>query len=126
MMYGFGDDLNLFVPLATFYKPLPETVALVEDIVVEYVTDMVHKAQDIASKRGKPLTEDFLFLIQKVVCQQLQEQSIVAGLYETTISESLIVPSNSPCFPPQNVSTCSSRQDYWSVSYPISLTPSVP
>nr|GFC43682.1 transcription initiation factor TFIID subunit 13 [Tanacetum cinerariifolium] len=26
------------------------TVALVEDIVVEYVTDMVHKAQDIASK----------------------------------------------------------------------------
>ncbi|KAK1428133.1 hypothetical protein QVD17_16961 [Tagetes erecta] len=55
MMYGFGDDTN----------PLPETVALVEDIVVEYVTDMVHKAQDIASKRGKLLTEDFLFLIRK-------------------------------------------------------------
>ncbi|KAI3665218.1 hypothetical protein L6452_43841 [Arctium lappa] len=55
MMYGFGDDPN----------PLPETVALVEDIVVEYVTDMVHKAQDIASKRGKLLTEDFLFLIRK-------------------------------------------------------------
>ncbi|KAG2588528.1 hypothetical protein PVAP13_5NG341500 [Panicum virgatum] len=31
MMYGFGDDPN----------PLPETVALVEDIVVEYVTDLV-------------------------------------------------------------------------------------
>ncbi|RWR95204.1 transcription initiation factor TFIID subunit 13-like protein [Cinnamomum micranthum f. kanehirae] len=55
MMYGFGDDPN----------PLPETVALVEDIVVEYVTDMVHKAQDIASRRGKLLTEDFLFLIRK-------------------------------------------------------------
>nr|GEW08334.1 transcription initiation factor TFIID subunit 13 [Tanacetum cinerariifolium] len=55
MMYGFGDDSN----------PLPETVALVEDIMVEYVTDMVHKAQDIASKRGKLLTEDFLFLILK-------------------------------------------------------------
>ncbi|KAL2239037.1 UNVERIFIED_CONTAM: Transcription initiation factor TFIID subunit 13 [Sesamum indicum] len=47
------------------YDPLPETVALAEDIVVEYVTDMVHKAQDIASKRGKLLTEDFLFLIRK-------------------------------------------------------------
>ncbi|KAL0371515.1 UNVERIFIED_CONTAM: Transcription initiation factor TFIID subunit [Sesamum angustifolium] len=50
-------------------KPLPETVALAEDIVVEYVTDMasflVHKAQDVASKRGKLLTEDFLFLIRK-------------------------------------------------------------
>ncbi|CAA2972394.1 transcription initiation factor TFIID subunit 13-like isoform X2 [Olea europaea var. sylvestris] len=56
MMYGFGDNQN----------PLPETVALVEDIVVEYVTDLVHKAQDTASKRGKLLTEDFLFLIRKV------------------------------------------------------------
>lgn len=46
-------------------QPLPETVALVEDIVVDYVTDMVHKAQDVASKRGKLLTEDFLFLIRK-------------------------------------------------------------
>ncbi|GAA0156692.1 general transcription factor [Lithospermum erythrorhizon] len=55
MMYGFGDDPN----------PLPETVGLVEDIVVEYVTDIVHKAQDTASKRGKLLTEDFLFLIRK-------------------------------------------------------------
>nr|GEX29170.1 transcription initiation factor TFIID subunit 13 [Tanacetum cinerariifolium] len=44
---------------------IAETVALVEDIVVEYVTDMVHKAQDIASKRGKLLTEDFLFFIRK-------------------------------------------------------------
>nr|GEW14534.1 transcription initiation factor TFIID subunit 13 [Tanacetum cinerariifolium] len=41
------------------------TVVLVEDILVEYVTDIVNKAQDIASKRGKLLTEDFLFLIQK-------------------------------------------------------------
>ncbi|KAK9747633.1 hypothetical protein RND81_02G004500 [Saponaria officinalis] len=55
MMYGYGDDRN----------PLPETVALVEDIVVEYVTDMVHKAQEFASKRGKLLTDDFLFLLRK-------------------------------------------------------------
>uniref|UniRef100_A0A803PD45 Transcription initiation factor TFIID subunit 13 n=1 Tax=Cannabis sativa TaxID=3483 RepID=A0A803PD45_CANSA len=31
MMYGFGDDPN----------PLPESVALMEDIVVEYITDLV-------------------------------------------------------------------------------------
>ncbi|CAA6653667.1 unnamed protein product [Spirodela intermedia] len=47
-------------------KSLPETVALVEDIVVEYVTGLTHKAQDIALKRGKLLTEDFLFLIRKL------------------------------------------------------------
>ncbi|XP_071724501.1 transcription initiation factor TFIID subunit 13-like [Rutidosis leptorrhynchoides] len=55
MMYGFGDGPN----------PLPETVALVEDIVVEYVTDLTHKAQDIGSKRGKLSVEDFLYLIRK-------------------------------------------------------------
>ncbi|KAK9704804.1 hypothetical protein RND81_07G012400 [Saponaria officinalis] len=55
MMYGYGDDRN----------PLPETVALLEDIVVEYVTDLVHKAQDMAYKRGKRMTEDYLFLIRK-------------------------------------------------------------
>ncbi|XWS44102.1 hypothetical protein CRYUN_Cryun15aG0015900 [Craigia yunnanensis] len=55
MMYGFGDDPN----------PLPESVALMEDIVVEYVTDLAHKAQDIGSKRGKLSVEDFLHLIRK-------------------------------------------------------------
>ncbi|KAG6644996.1 transcription initiation factor TFIID subunit 13-like isoform X1 [Carya illinoinensis] len=55
MMYGFGDDPN----------PLPESVALVEDIIVEYVTDLVHKAQDTGSKRGKLSVEDFLYLIRK-------------------------------------------------------------
>ncbi|TXG46300.1 hypothetical protein EZV62_028199 [Acer yangbiense] len=55
MMYGFGDDTN----------PLPETVALVEDIVVEYVTDLAHKAQDIGSNRGKLTVEDFLYQIRK-------------------------------------------------------------
>ncbi|KAK4769244.1 hypothetical protein SAY86_027394 [Trapa natans] len=55
MMYGFGDDPN----------PLPETVALVEDIVVEYVTDFAHKAQEIGSKRGKLSVEDFMYLVRK-------------------------------------------------------------
>ncbi|KAH7446720.1 hypothetical protein KP509_01G070500 [Ceratopteris richardii] len=55
MMYGFGDDPD----------PLPETVSLVEDIMVDYVTEMVHKAQDIASRRGKLTTEDLMFLVRK-------------------------------------------------------------
>ncbi|CAH8283644.1 unnamed protein product [Eruca vesicaria subsp. sativa] len=55
MMYGFGDEQN----------PLPEIVALVEDIVVEYVTDLTHKAQEIGSKRGRLLVDDFLYLIRK-------------------------------------------------------------
>ncbi|KAM0866083.1 hypothetical protein ACQ4PT_042846 [Festuca glaucescens] len=56
----WGEFLEELAP-----SPLLETVALVEDIVVEYVTDLVHKAQNVASKRGKLLTEDFLYLIRK-------------------------------------------------------------
>ncbi|THG19044.1 hypothetical protein TEA_008395 [Camellia sinensis var. sinensis] len=64
----FNNDLLLLcsaVPVLVPVTPLPETVALVEDIVVEYVTDMVHKAQDTASKRGKLLIDEFTFLIRK-------------------------------------------------------------
>ncbi|KAF4351905.1 hypothetical protein CsatB_023751 [Cannabis sativa] len=55
MMYGFGDCSN----------PLPESVALMEDIVMEYIIDLVHKAQDNGSKQGKLSVEDFLYLMRK-------------------------------------------------------------
>lgn len=55
MMYGFGDDPD----------PMPETVLLVEDILLDYVTDMIHKAQEVASRRGKLTTEDIMFLVRK-------------------------------------------------------------
>ncbi|KAH7446721.1 hypothetical protein KP509_01G070500 [Ceratopteris richardii] len=68
MMYGFGDDPDpaAFRVLPSLKsQPLPETVSLVEDIMVDYVTEMVHKAQDIASRRGKLTTEDLMFLVRK-------------------------------------------------------------
>ncbi|KAL4038899.1 hypothetical protein IC575_002536 [Cucumis melo] len=46
-------------------SPLPESVALMEDIVVEYITELVYKAQEIGSKRGKLSVEDFLYLMRK-------------------------------------------------------------
>lgn len=55
MMYGFGDDPD----------PMPETVHLMEDILIEYITDLVHKSQNVASRRGKLTTEDVMFLVRK-------------------------------------------------------------
>ncbi|KAJ7524568.1 hypothetical protein O6H91_17G011900 [Diphasiastrum complanatum] len=55
MMYGFGDDPD----------PIPETVMLMEDILIDYITDMIHKSQDVASRRGKLSTEDIMFLVRK-------------------------------------------------------------
>ncbi|KAJ7571697.1 hypothetical protein O6H91_01G173500 [Diphasiastrum complanatum] len=61
MMYGFGDDPD----------PIPETVMLMEDILIDYITDMIHKSQDVASRRGKLSTEDIMFLVRKVSCFNL-------------------------------------------------------
>ncbi|KAL4448273.1 hypothetical protein ABPG75_005492 [Micractinium tetrahymenae] len=67
MMYGFGDDI----------QPLPETLDLVEDIVLDYATTLLHKAMDSAALRGKlrrpgapgagaaVAAEDILFLVRK-------------------------------------------------------------
>ncbi|ELR14637.1 transcription initiation factor tfiid subunit 13, putative [Acanthamoeba castellanii str. Neff] len=43
MMYGFGDVSN----------PLPESIDLLEDMVVEYVVEMTQKALQLTTKKGK-------------------------------------------------------------------------
>lgn len=42
MMYGFGDDQN----------PYTESVDLLEDLVIEYITEMVRKKSDKRYKNG--------------------------------------------------------------------------
>lgn len=37
-----------------------------QDIVVDYVTTMMHKAMDESAKRGKLATEDLVYLVRKV------------------------------------------------------------
>jgi len=55
MLFGFGDVKN----------PLPETIDLVEDIVMEHITEMTLKATQVGAKRNKFQTEDLVFLIRK-------------------------------------------------------------
>lgn len=53
-MFGFGDD----------QVPFTESVDLLEDLVVEYITEMTLKAMEVG-KRGKVHVEDIVFLIRK-------------------------------------------------------------
>ena len=53
-MHGFGDDPN----------PYTETVDLVEDLVIEFITEMTLKAMDVG-KSGKVHVNDIVFLIRK-------------------------------------------------------------
>ncbi|XP_064629635.1 transcription initiation factor TFIID subunit 13-like [Lineus longissimus] len=54
MMYGFGDDQN----------PYTESVDLLEDLVIEYITETTKKAMDVG-RPGKIAVEDIIFLIRK-------------------------------------------------------------
>ena len=65
-MYGYGDEP----------EPLPETVDLVEEIVIDYATGLMHAAMDGAAARGRLKSgatrgsavgpEDVMFLVRKV------------------------------------------------------------
>lgn len=55
MMYGFGDDLH----------PHPESISLLEDLVIQYITDMTLKAAEIGSnKQGRIVVNDILYLLR--------------------------------------------------------------
>ncbi|KXJ11397.1 transcription initiation factor TFIID subunit 13 [Exaiptasia diaphana] len=54
MMYGFGDD----------QCPYTESVDFLEDLVIEYITEMTLKAMEVG-KKGKVHCEDIVFLIRK-------------------------------------------------------------
>ncbi|KAB0364495.1 hypothetical protein FD754_008651 [Muntiacus muntjak] len=54
MMYGFGDDQNLYT----------ESVDI-EDLVIELITKMTRKAKSIGGSHGWVQVEDIIFLIRK-------------------------------------------------------------
>ncbi|XP_013883653.1 transcription initiation factor TFIID subunit 13 [Austrofundulus limnaeus] len=54
MMYGFGDDQN----------PYTESVDILEDLVIEFITEMTHKSMSIG-RQGRVQVEDIVFLIRK-------------------------------------------------------------
>jgi len=54
MMYGFGDDQN----------PYSESIDLLEDLVIEFITEMTKKAMDVG-RPGRISVEDIIYLIRK-------------------------------------------------------------
>jgi len=54
MMYGFGDDQN----------PYSESIDLLEDLVIEFITEMTKKAMDVG-RPGRITVEDIIYLIRK-------------------------------------------------------------
>lgn len=56
MMYGFGDDQN----------PYTESVDLLEDLVIEFITETTHRAMEIG-RTGRVQVEDIVFLVNWII-----------------------------------------------------------
>ncbi|KAI8350878.1 transcription initiation factor IID, 18kD subunit-domain-containing protein [Choanephora cucurbitarum] len=54
LMYGFGDVAN----------PAADSVAVMDDLVIDYITDMCQKASMVGDNRGKVRVEDFKFVLR--------------------------------------------------------------
>ncbi|CAO3641612.1 unnamed protein product [Mucor hiemalis] len=54
LMYGFGDVTN----------PAADSIAVMDDLVIDYITDMCQKASSVAENRGKVRVEDFKFVLR--------------------------------------------------------------
>ncbi|XP_045111541.1 transcription initiation factor TFIID subunit 13-like isoform X1 [Portunus trituberculatus] len=54
MMYGFGDDQN----------PYTESVDLLEDMVIEFITQMTQRAMEVG-RSGRVQVEDVMYLVRK-------------------------------------------------------------
>ncbi|KAJ2723475.1 hypothetical protein GGI07_002598 [Coemansia sp. Benny D115] len=55
LMYGFGDS----------NAPLPESVDVLEDILVDYINDTCLQAARISAKPSKISVDDFKFVLRK-------------------------------------------------------------
>jgi len=55
MMYGFGDDS----------RPYPETIALMEDLVLDFITEVTEKSMAAATKKGRLHEKDLQWAIRK-------------------------------------------------------------
>ncbi|KAJ2357262.1 hypothetical protein IWW50_001469 [Coemansia erecta] len=55
LMYGFGDNS----------PPLPESVDVLEDILIDYINNTCIDAAKVAGRRSKVTVEDFKFVLRK-------------------------------------------------------------
>ena len=71
MMFGYGDDA----------EPFEESVELMEDLLIDYVTDLAHLCMRTSVNPGRLQMEDVLFLLRKdekkfARCKELLETSV--------------------------------------------------
>ena len=83
MMFGFGDQ----------WPPMGESTQLVQDIVVQYIEDLVVRAGEIGKLRGSLDTECFIYLVSRDrqkfsrVCKLLEAYEDLKSVQKKTIED---------------------------------------
>ncbi|KAL1935458.1 hypothetical protein VTP01DRAFT_4598 [Rhizomucor pusillus] len=55
LMYGFGDVPN----------PAADSISVMDDLVITYISEMCQEAAKVAESRGKVRVEDFKYILRK-------------------------------------------------------------
>ncbi|KAJ2884865.1 hypothetical protein IWW38_005379 [Coemansia aciculifera] len=80
MMYGFGDSMS----------PLPESVDVLEDILVDYINNMCVQAAKVSGRRGKVVVDDFKFVLRKDTKKLARVEELLAMNKEIEVARAMI------------------------------------
>ncbi|KAJ1952137.1 hypothetical protein GGI12_006324 [Dipsacomyces acuminosporus] len=79
LMYGFGDSV----------APLPESVDVLEDILIDYINNMCVQAAKVSGRRGKVTVDDFKFVLRKDEKKLARVEELIAMNKEIETARSL-------------------------------------
>ncbi|KAJ2452675.1 Anaphase-promoting complex subunit 1 [Coemansia sp. RSA 2336] len=79
LMYGFGDTL----------PPLPESVDVLEDILIDYINNTCIQAAKVSGRRSKVTVDDFKFVLRKDPKKLARVEELIAMNKEIETARSL-------------------------------------
>ncbi|KAJ2520178.1 hypothetical protein H4217_002220 [Coemansia sp. RSA 1939] len=79
LMYGFGDSIS----------PLPESVDVLEDILVDFINSTCVQAATVSGRKNKILVEDFKFILRKDPKKLARVEELLAMNKEIEVARTL-------------------------------------
>ncbi|KAJ1664379.1 hypothetical protein IW140_004116 [Coemansia sp. RSA 1813] len=79
LMYGFGDDIS----------PLPESVDVMEDILVDFINSVCVQAATVSGRKNKVSVEDFKFVLRKDPKKLARVEELIAMNKEIEVARSI-------------------------------------
>lgn len=68
LMYGFGDSTH----------PDPDSVNVMEDILIDYINDTCIQAAKVSGRKGKVTVDDFKFVLRKDAKKMARVEELIA------------------------------------------------